>query len=921
MLLRKPETPNPIGRRGCLSPRIAAKKAGDAGQVWVACVRWRAATAVLLLLVLSAQVPVTAQTYSNPLDTPAFPPAGDGCCGPADPCAIEAEGTYYVYPTGEGWGYKVMASDDLVHWTGEAIAFVVPQNSPWKSGSAWAPEVERINGTYYLYYTAGNGGLDRQHIGVAEAASPWGPFTDRSVAAPLIAQTAIDAECFQDGGQLYLYHVRWEGGRLSTWVQRLSDPLTLAPEPSQLCISGTGWEATVNEGPGVLKRNGKYYLFYSGNYAHTADYAVGVAVADHPLGPWTKQPNPYNPVFRRDDAIALYGPGHGHHVVGPDALADWYVYHQKIDPTDTFNGGLNYRRHLGLDRVVPVARDGSYRLRITSSGGTTGPTLAPRRATLFCNFNEPPLPLGMTARAGVWNITEGRLLAPVEGKLQVDRPLSPENLQDFVCEWWLQAEPGFSTSGDSAVTFSFGRDTGSQSLGFRLRPPVAGLEFGQADILAEDWVTLASFSLPAEDSLAFSRRITITHQGSRWRLLIDRELAGEVDQPASLGSASWVATSALPCRLDGYRYTAAFDDAFECSGCTSDRWTFLGGQWECVAPTASDDGCLRQADLSPGMKLALCNTISSAYFDLEADFLLLKQNSGNGRFPKHGLVHSYADAGNYAMVFIDEQYDVVATNAMIGGVLQQWINAGTPLPVTYSSGGYHHLAAAVDVTSGEFVYSLNGQEMIRRTYPALSAGGQTGLVAELSDVQIDNFRVSHALPMARIALDQTTIQQHVHIGTDPPPDTVLISNSGQGLLTYQFSEDTDWLTVEPTAGESASEADAIQLVYDLSRLQAGTYVADVAVVAMSAENSPQHLHVELTIGTVQPDFDGDGDVDQSDFGKLQACFTENVTPSVVPGGCEAADLNGDKRVTGADLALFLGCFEGPGVIPAANCSP
>lgn len=887
----------------------------------------RRRAALHLLFSLSFAVTAAfAQTYSNPLATPAFPPAGDGCCGPADPCIIEVEGTYYIYPTGEGWGYKVMASDDLVHWTGDAIAFAIPSYSPWKRGSAWAPDVERIGGKFYMYYTAGGGGLEGQHIGVAEASSPWGPFIDRSFDAPLIPEIAIDAECFQDNGELYLYYVRLEGGRLNTWIRRLSDPLTLAAEPGQLCISGSGWEATVNEGPSVFKRDGKYYMLYSGNYAHTADYGIGLAVADHPLGPWVKQPAQYNPLFSRNDAIELYGPGHGHNIVGPDGLTDWYVYHHKIDPTDTFNGGLNYRRWLALDRLVPVARYGSRRLRFTSSGGTTAPTLAPRRATLFSNFELAPLPLGMASRGGTWSIEQGRLVAPVDGELEVDRPLSAANLQDFVCEWWLRVEPGYTPVSHSAITFAYGNDVGSNRLGFRIRPGAAAVEFGQSDGSTDQWTTLASSALPPTmDWAAFSRRITITRQGSLWRLLIDREPVAQAIHAATLGPASWITTTAMPCTLDGYRCTAVFDDGFECGNCTADRWAFSSGQWSMIGPTANDDGSLRQADTSAGMKFALCNTIDSGYFDLGADFRLIAQLDGNGRFPKHGLVHSYSDPQNFAMVFIDAQYEVVATNAVIGGVWQQWVNAAGPLPATYAAGGYRRLSAANDISTGEFVYSLNGEEMMRRAYPTLPPGGRTGLVSELSEIVVDNFRVSHALPMSRIALDRTTIAHQVHIGTHLSPDTVLISNSGQGTLLYQFSDDADWLDVQPVTGEvggeAIGEADPIEFHHDFSGLVAGTYVADVAVVALSCDNSPRHIRVEVRIDTIAPDFDGDGDVDQSDFSKLQACFTELISPPVMPPGCESTDLDGDGRVMASDFELFQACFQGPGSIPPPTCLP
>jgi beta-xylosidase len=44
------------------------------------------------------------------------------------------------------------------------------------------------------------------------------------------------------------------------------------------------WEGPLVEGPWVIKTNGYYYLFYSGNVYSTPNYAVGVARSTNFLG-------------------------------------------------------------------------------------------------------------------------------------------------------------------------------------------------------------------------------------------------------------------------------------------------------------------------------------------------------------------------------------------------------------------------------------------------------------------------------------------------------------------------------------------------------------------------------------------------------------------------------------------------------------
>jgi len=64
------------------------------------------------------------------------------------------------------------------------------------------------------------------------------------------------------------------------------------------------------------------------------------------------------------------------------------------------------------------------------------------------------------------------------------------------------------------------------------------------------------------------------------------------------------------------------------------------------------------------------------------------------------------------------------------------------------------------------------------------------------------------------------------------------------------------------------------------------------------------------------DFDLDGDIDQSDFGYLQACLSGSNTPQA-ESRCWFARLDGDDDVDQGDLALFEACSTGPGV-PVAD---
>lgn len=64
----------------------------------------------------------------------------------------------------------------------------------------------------------------------------------------------------------------------------------------------------------------------------------------------------------------------------------------------------------------------------------------------------------------------------------------------------------------------------------------------------------------------------------------------------------------------------------------------------------------------------------------------------------------------------------------------------------------------------------------------------------------------------------------------------------------------------------------------------------------------------FTVRPLPGDFDLDGDVDQTDFARLQACFSGSGF-SYAPG-CGDADLNDDSSVSQADVQIFISCMAG-----------
>lgn len=245
-----------------------------------------------------------------------------------DPQILSHEGKYYCYATfndGKSDGFYVWVSEDLEHWSIPTMAFRALDG--WGMVNFWAPEVVYHKGKFVMHFTAKSRELNSLRMGVAVADSPLGPFHDVH-GKPMfdLGYATIDGSVLRCEEGNFLYYSRdcsenpMDGMKVSQiYCVRLNDDLTeavgehmLMTTPSEdferLSLSVTKFDVPRmwNEGPCVLKRGDEYIMNYSANYYATNDYAICLATAKHPLGPWVKSVN--NPVLsRRSD---LFGAGH-----------------------------------------------------------------------------------------------------------------------------------------------------------------------------------------------------------------------------------------------------------------------------------------------------------------------------------------------------------------------------------------------------------------------------------------------------------------------------------------------------------------------------------------------------------------------------------------------------------------------------------
>ncbi|HWW40413.1 family 43 glycosylhydrolase [Pedobacter sp.] len=308
-------------------------------------------------------------SYMNPVFMPIL----------ADPSVLKdpVSGNFYAYGTEDNWGdgkgshlVAVVKSSNLADWSFTRDAFSTKPT--WKqNGGIWAPDVNYMNGKYYMYYAYSVWADSNPGIGLAIASDPAGPFTDLGklfLSSEIGVANAIDPCYVEDGGKKYLLFGSYSSApNNGTWGVELSADGKSVPDP------GAKFKIAAGDFEGVMiHKRGKYYYFF-GSKNNCCDgaasiYQVRVARSENLHGPYLDKDG--NDINIRDNGTLLIqrnnrfaGPGHNAQIMTDDAGTDWFLYHAIEIANPVVSSGAN-RRALMLDKLSwnndwPEIKDGT----------------------------------------------------------------------------------------------------------------------------------------------------------------------------------------------------------------------------------------------------------------------------------------------------------------------------------------------------------------------------------------------------------------------------------------------------------------------------------------------------------------------------------------------------------------------------------
>jgi GH43 family beta-xylosidase len=204
----------------------------------------------------------------------------------------------------------------------------------------WAPELHKIDGKWYIYFAAGKA-ENIWNIGMWVLSNSLedpmeGEWKEEGRIKTKIESFALDATTFEHKGKRYLIWAQnVRGGEHGTALvlSEMENPTTLTGPEVIITEPEFNWERmkyNVNEGPAVIKRNGKIFVTYSAS-ATNHNYCVGLLWIDETAdllesSNWHKSPGP---VFYTNEDLNRYGPGHNSFTTTDDGKTDIMIYHAR----------------------------------------------------------------------------------------------------------------------------------------------------------------------------------------------------------------------------------------------------------------------------------------------------------------------------------------------------------------------------------------------------------------------------------------------------------------------------------------------------------------------------------------------------------------------------------------------------------------
>lgn len=288
----------------------------------------------------------------------------------ADPYVYRhADGTYYFTASVPSYDRIVLRSAKSLESLAdsEEVAIWTKHEQGAMGNHIWAPELHYLYGKWYIYFAAGDA-EDKWHIRpyVLECRGQ-NPLRDTWTEKGMMQcadedefsfrSFSLDATVFENRGDYYYVWAEKVGvGKMisNLYIARMESPTKLATVQVLLTTPDYDWERRgfwVNEGPSVLKHNGRIYLTYSASDTGV-NYCMGMLSIDEEadmLDPrmWSKK---RYPVLKTDVDKGIFGPGHNSFTVDGDG-DPVIVFHARTEKEIVGDPLYNPNRHAMLRNV------------------------------------------------------------------------------------------------------------------------------------------------------------------------------------------------------------------------------------------------------------------------------------------------------------------------------------------------------------------------------------------------------------------------------------------------------------------------------------------------------------------------------------------------------------------------------------------
>ena len=290
---------------------------------------------------VNGKVKSTSDTYADPF-----------ILERADPYVVDGgDGKYYFTASYPAYGSVDKGYDRIILRSSDTVAGLskAEEKTIWKAHSSgilakhiWAPEMHKIDGTWYIFFAAGASEdiwAIRPYVLKCDGDPMTGNWTECGQMQASYGDDesfrnfSLDMTYFENNGKHYVIWAEIKGDS-SLFMAEIDpkEPWKLISKPIMLTKPEYNWEKVnnrVNEGAAVLKTDSKVYVFFSAS-GTGSEYCVGRLEADinadlMNVKNWTKLDKP---VLQTSDLTGMSGPGHNSFVTDENGNL-LIVYHAR----------------------------------------------------------------------------------------------------------------------------------------------------------------------------------------------------------------------------------------------------------------------------------------------------------------------------------------------------------------------------------------------------------------------------------------------------------------------------------------------------------------------------------------------------------------------------------------------------------------